>query len=133
MTSIRSGQTQYLTQNELSRFFRIIERTPSRRQARDLALFHFMYLLGARASEIGTLRRDDIKDSTGEVVLRRLKGSWFTTIRLDKPRQWVLKAWLNERPGQHPTDPLFPSQKAGKCGELQGIKRSAIYRLTARY
>jgi integrase/recombinase XerC/integrase/recombinase XerD len=92
-----------------------------------------MYFLGARASEIGTLRRDDIKDSTGEVVLRRLKGSWFTTIRLDKPRQKVLRARLNERPGGNPADPLFPSQKAGKDGELQGIKRSAIYRLTASY
>ena len=93
---------------------------------------HAMILLafrhGMRASEVCGLKLSDIDMKTGEITIRRLKGSLKTTQPLaDHPGQpllsekRVLRQWLSER--HDASEYLFTSQKGGR------LDRSAFFRI----
>lgn len=95
---------------------------------RNHAMILLAYRHGMRASEICGLRLSDVDLKTGEVVIRRLKGSLKTTQPLvdhtGQPllsEKRVLRAWLKER--RDPSDFVFTSQKGGR------LDRTAFFRM----
>ena len=59
---------RYFTQDELRRFFAVIE------DPRDLALFVLIYQSGLRVGEASLLRRSDVDLVRGRILIQRLKG-----------------------------------------------------------
>ena len=82
---------KYLTEEELSRLFRVITST------RDKAIFRFGYHRGLRVSEIGMLQMSDYRPSAGRLYIHRLKEGHSGEYALTDIEQKVLKAWLKER------------------------------------
>lgn len=82
---------EYLTQEEIERFFRAIA------SVRDRAIFRLVYHRGLRASEIGLFQVADYRPSAGRIFVRRLKGSNSGEFHLTKVESHVLRAWLRER------------------------------------
>jgi type 1 fimbriae regulatory protein FimB/type 1 fimbriae regulatory protein FimE len=93
---------QYLTTEEIDRFFRVITR------ARDRALFRVAYHRGLRASELGLLQLSDYRPNAGRLFVRRLKGSRSGEYHLTQAEQQNMRAWLRVQ-GSAP-GPLFVSR-----------------------
>jgi type 1 fimbriae regulatory protein FimB len=104
----------YLTQQEIERFFRAIQ------SKRDRAIFRLVYHRGLRAHEIGILELDDFRARDGVLYVKRGKGSISREYSLVNNELKALRAYLREERGTAP-GPLFPSRQGGK-----GISR---YRL----
>lgn len=88
------------------------------------------YKHGMRCSEVCGLRLDDLNLKTGQIRVRRLKGSMENVQNLSKIQGQPLldevkavKGWLAER--DDPSPYLFTSQKGG------AMDRSAFFRLYA--
>jgi type 1 fimbriae regulatory protein FimB len=97
--------------------------------ARDHAMILLAFRHGMRASEVCNLELKDVDMKSGEIIVRRLKGSLKTTQPMadlqGQPllsEKRVLRAWLAER-GNHPSRFVFVSQKSGR------LDRSTFYRL----
>ena len=101
MPNIKS--IKYLTQDELKRLLGAIT------NKRDRAIFHLAYYHGLRASEIGTLRTEDIDLTRGRIRIVRLKHSQGGEYPMQPDEVKVLKAWLRER--KDGSDYLFPSSR----------------------
>jgi site-specific recombinase XerD len=113
-----------LTQDEIFKVLRAASDSP-----RDHAMILLAFRHGMRASEVCGLELKDVDMKSGEVVVRRLKGSLKTTQPLADVQgqpllseRRVLRAWLAER-GPHPSKYVFVSQKSGK------LNRSTFYRV----
>ena len=101
MPNIKS--IKYLTQDELKRLLGVID------SKRDKAIFHLAYYHGLRASEIGTLRTEDVDLDRGRIRVIRLKHSQGGEYPMHPTEIKVLKAWLKER--KDGSDCLFPSSR----------------------
>ena len=60
---------KYLTQDELERFFAVIE------DERDRAIFALIYHYGLRVSEATLITRSDVDFQRNRIYIRRKKGS----------------------------------------------------------
>jgi integrase len=114
----------YLNDLELAALMRAVVAGGS---ARDVAIFELAYGRGLRASEVGKLKRDDVRsDSSGwRLAVPRLKHGNSGEFRLSDREVKALRAWLRIR-GNEP-GPLFPSRNRGP------ISRSMLHRLMREY
>lgn len=89
---------KYLTQKELSKLFRTIEKSKvsNRFYLRDLCMVNIAYLCWLRTSEVGMLRLEQYNSSRGEIFIKRLKGSSSNTLRLDETRKNLLEKYIRE-------------------------------------
>jgi integrase/recombinase XerD len=93
---------------------------------RDRALLLVTVQTGLRVSELTGLRRTDVVLSTGAHPTCTGKGRKQRATPLTTPTAKVLRAWMNECPGQ-PNDPLFPNPRGGP------LSRDAISRIITRH
>lgn len=100
---------QFLTQKELKKLFRVIEKDTSPFAARNLAIIHIAYYCGLRASEIGLFYVSRFNPQRNELYCERQKGSISNTLPLDDRRTKVIKQHINHNKltGQ---DTLFESK-----------------------
>jgi integrase len=113
---------KYLTNDELARFFREVEKAGSKR---DLALFRILYDHALRAHEPGKLELRDYDERAGRIFVRRGKGSNPGQYRLLTESKNALRAWIRER-GKAP-GALFLSRNHRPIGRRQ------LDRLMKRY
>lgn len=116
-----SDTLTYLSQKELSKLFRTIEKgwKSNHFWLRDLAMYHIVYFCWLRASEVGMIRCDQYNRKTGEIFVKRLKWSLNNTIRLDETRRKVLDRYIREYSndslcGIHSDDDFLFKSKNGK-------------------
>jgi integrase/recombinase XerD len=93
---------------------------------RDHALLLLAVQTGLRASELASLRRQDVQLGTGAWVRCEGKGRKERCTPLSRPTREVLRVWLQERAGQ-PASPLFPSRSG------RHLTRGAIWRLVVKH
>lgn len=110
---------RYLTQPELRAFFQAIT------DPRDRALFAVVYHYGLRVSEVGLLACGDVDLARHRIVVKRLKGGFWTERPLFASTEHLLESYLAQAPGNGP-GPLFP----GRAGPL---RKRQIQTLFARY
>jgi len=93
---------------------------------RDRTLLTVATQTGLRASELISLRCQDVVLGSGAHVRCEGKGRKQRSTPLRKDTVAMLEAWLRERLGQ-PPDPVFPSTRGGP------LSRDAVERLVARH
>jgi integrase/recombinase XerD len=93
---------------------------------RDHALLLLATQTGLRASEIASLRRQDLQLDDSGWVRCRGKGRKERCTPLARSTTKVLRVWLRERGGE-PDSPLFPSRSG------QHLTRGAIWRLVIKH
>jgi site-specific recombinase XerD len=103
-----STARKWLTVNELDGVFAAIEKTRHHR-ARDRAIFRVAYHAGLRASEVGLLDLNDYDETTGRLVVRRLKRSLTCTLHLPARARKAIGGWLRVR--GRASGSLFVSQR----------------------
>lgn len=119
---------KFLTQKELKKLFRVIEREKSHPYwLRNLAIYQTAYLCGLRASEVGLLRRHCFNERVGELFCKRLKGSNSNTIRLDDERTKVLKRYIKDYKITEEDALLFPSRNHNPISRQQLEKMTKAY------
>jgi integrase/recombinase XerD len=92
---------------------------------RDHALLLVAAQTGLRASELASLRREDLNLDAGWVRCQG-KGRKERCTPLSRNARQVLRVWLRELDGD-PASPLFPSRNSGH------LTRNAIWRLVAKH
>jgi len=124
-----SNSLQHLSEDELLDVFEVARR----RSARDHALLIVCFQHALRASELISLRLDDIDWRNMEITIQRLKGSLKTTQPLFRMRGRpcmdevsALRTWLKERPSDSGSDFVFVSQKGR-------FNRNTVNRIFAKY
>lgn len=90
--SYQQGNIQYLTQEELAAFFKVIKRP------RDLTLFNMIYKYGLRISEARMLKVYDISLTKNTVRVQRLKGSVSSEYPLHQDTRNLLRKYINTLP-----------------------------------
>lgn len=118
------NKIKYLTQSEIKRLFRVVNKEGS---IRDIAIFQLTYYLGLRASEVGALKWEDWNEAAGEIYVRRLKGSSSGTRRLDIKRTNLLKELKEETQNFSLDKEIFTSRLN------QGIKRGMLHFMMKKY
>jgi integrase len=98
---------RYLTQEQLSRFFAVID------DPRDRTLFALMYHHGLRVGEVLLFRRADVDLDRGRLLVRRLKGGAWSEQILFGSTMELLREYAGNAGSAE--SPLFP----GRCGSLQ--------------
>jgi integrase/recombinase XerD len=93
---------------------------------RDHALLLLAIQTGLRATELTSLRCQDLQLGTGPWVRCEGKGRKERCTPLSRPTRQVLQVWLRERGGQ-PASPLFPSRSG------RHLTRGAIWRLVVKH
>lgn len=101
MARQRRSTIKHLSQQEIERFFRVME------DPRDRAMFRLAYHRGLRASEVGMLQYSDLREDD-KIEIGRLKGSTGGLYRMCRSERLAVHAWLRKR-GSAP-GPLFPSR-----------------------
>lgn len=115
----------YLTEPEIDALLAAPDRsTPTGR--RDYALLLLAVQTGLRASELTSLRCQDLNLAAGAWVRCNGKGRKERCTPLTRATVQVLRVWLRELGGD-PASPLFPSRTGGH------LTRSAIWRLVAKH
>lgn len=114
----------YLDESETAALFRAVTAGGS---ARDLAIFELAYGRGLRASEVGLLRREDLRNDVSgwRLAVRRRKSGNSGDFRLSDRETKALRAWLRVR--GHEPGPLFPSRNR------RPISRFMLHRLMREY
>lgn len=95
---------RYLTQQEVEKFFRAIS------DLRDRTLFALIYHYGLRVAEVELIERGDVDLERGRVVIKRLKGGFWTERPLFAATRALLRTHLNSTPGDSGV-PLFPGRR----------------------
>jgi integrase/recombinase XerD len=93
---------------------------------RDHGLLLLAIQTGLRASELASLRLQDLQLDSPAWVKCRGKGRKERCTPLSRQTKQVLHVWLRERGGQ-PTGPLFPNRSG------QHLTRGAIWRLVVKH
>jgi integrase len=99
---------RYFTQAQLEQFFAVIT------DLRDRLLFALMYHHGLRVGEVPLLQRNDVDVIRGRVLIRRLKGGYWSEQILFAVTVGLLREHLAGL-DDTPAGPLFP----GRAGPLQ--------------
>lgn len=97
--------------------------------AREHALIEWLYTNGARASEPGLARIDDVDLYSNTVMLTHLKGGLASEpIPLSKRCAEAIRDWLLVRPIVDPAQRyyVFPSTRPGRCYPCRGEKMIAV-------
>jgi integrase/recombinase XerD len=115
----------YLTTQEIDTLLAAPDLS-ARAGRRDRALLLVAVQTGLRVSELTGLRRTDVVLGTGAHLNCTGKGRKQRATPLTAQTAKVLRAWMNECPGQ-PNDPLFP----GPRGEP--LSRDTISRIVTRH
>jgi integrase/recombinase XerD len=115
----------YLTEQEIDALLAAPDLS-ARTGRRDRALLLVAVQTGLRVSELTGLRRTDVVLGTGAHLNCTGKGRKQRATPLTAQTAKVLRAWMNECPGQ-PNDPLFPGPRGGP------LSRDAISRIVARH
>jgi integrase/recombinase XerD len=115
----------YLTEQEIDALLAAPDLS-ARTGRRDRALLLVAVQTGLRVSELTGLRRTDVVLGTGAHLNCTGKGRKQRCTPLTAQTAKVLRAWMNECPGQ-PNDPLFPGPRGGP------LSRDAISRIVARH
>jgi integrase len=113
------NERKYLTEEELKRFFAVIE------SPRDRAIFAVCYWRGLRASELGKLQMSSYRPEAKRLYVERVKGSMDGEFPLSPFECRTLNAWLKIR-GAEP-GPLFRSRQG------RGINRTVVFRMMRYY
>jgi integrase/recombinase XerD len=123
----RCPQTEvsYLTKPEIDAILTAPDRTTWTGR-RDHALLEMAVQTGMRASELTTLRNQDIALGTGAHAHCTGKGRKDRSTPLSKQTVRILRTWTQERTGR-PTDPLFPTRRGTP------LSRGALGRLVAKH
>lgn len=106
------AEIKYLTEPELEKFFRAIDKAGS---VRDRAIFRIMYHRGLRAREVGMLQLSDWLVRDDRLIVRRLKGSNGGEYHLVKKEVSALRAWVKVRGTD--AGPLFPSRNGSPISQ----------------
>jgi integrase/recombinase XerD len=110
---------RYFTQPQLTAFFAVIG------DPRDRTLFSLIYLYGLRVGEVSLLRRQDVDLVRQRIVVKRLKGGFWSERPLFAACGGLLAKHLGEQLADSVT-PLFP----GRAGSL---RKRQIQVLFVRY
>lgn len=102
---------KFLTQQELTKLFRTIEKSDSKHKVRDMAIFRIAYRCALRATEIGLITLGDYNKAKQEIYCRRLKGSQNNTIRMDGNSVKALNKYIREYNIKDDNRVLFLSQE----------------------
>jgi len=96
---------------------------------REHALIEWLYTNGARASEPGLARIDDVDLYSNTVMLTHLKGGLASEpIPLSKRCAEAIRDWLRVRPIVDPAQRyyVFPSTRPGRCYPCRGEKMITV-------
>ena len=99
---------KWLTRSERAKLLRVIEKE---KDMRNTAIIHVLLFTGIRASELISLKHDDIliKDHKGTLVVRQGKGNKRRTVPIERDTREWLGRYMTE---VHITGKwLFPSQR----------------------
>ena len=123
----RDTEVKYLKQDELKKFFSVIEKSENKFWLRDLTAFQIIYYCGLRASELQLIKKEHYNKDTGEIFITRLKGSRNNTIRFDDKRKKLLNRYIREYTGNedyqiNEDDTILFKSKSGKSLELEWIR-----------
>ena len=94
---------------------------------RDLALFRLVYDTGCRASEIASLRIDDLDVEYNTVIVRRGKGNNDRAVYFGDSAALALGSWFSIRPD---CPWLFPSRLRA---EARPLTRRGVYQALKRW
>jgi integrase/recombinase XerD len=119
----------YLTEPEVDALIAAPDRTTLTGR-RDHALLTLAIQTGLRASELTTLRRNDVHLKSGPHIACRGKGRKHRVTPLTRTTVAVLGAWLREAPGAA-DDPLFASNRAAALSRDALERRLALHTATA--
>jgi integrase/recombinase XerD len=115
----------YLTEPEIDALLAAPDRTTWTGR-RDHALLLLAIQTGLRASELASLRRQDLQLEDGAYVRCFGKGRKERCTPLTRQTRQALNVWLRER-GGIPASPLFPNRSG------QHLTRGAIWRLVVKH
>lgn len=110
---------QYLTQEELIAFFKVIKRL------RDITLFNMIYKYGLRIGEASRLLVTDLSLKQGTVRIHRLKGSTSSEYPLHHDTRKLLTKYIDSLPPEQ--EHLFHSIRKKQISTRQ------IYDLYRKY
>jgi integrase/recombinase XerD len=110
---------RYLSQPELQQFFQTIT------SLRDRLLFALIYHYGLRVGEVELLKRRDVDLARGRIVIKRLKGGYWSERPLFGVTASLLRQFLTER-SMSMDAPLL----SGRSGSL---RKRQIQSLFCRY
>jgi site-specific recombinase XerD len=105
-------EVKFLTKKQVKRLFDTIEGSKNENKywLRDLTIFNLSYYCGLRISEISLIKLENYNKETGEIYIKRLKGSNNTTIVLDKQRTYILNKYIREYKIKNDEDLLFKTK-----------------------
>ncbi len=115
----------YLTEPEIDALLAAPDRSTWTGR-RDHALLLLAVQTGLRASELASLRRQDLQLESPAWARCRGKGRKERCTPLTRPTRETLHVWLRERGGL-PTNPVFPNRSG------QQLTRGAIWRLVVKH
>lgn len=123
----KENEIKYLKQDELKKFFSVIEKSENKFWLRDLTAFQIIYYCWLRASELQLIKKEHYNKDTGEIFITRLKGSRNNTIRLDDKRKKLLNRYIREYSWSkdyqiNEDDTTLFKSKSGKPLELEWIR-----------
>ena len=121
----QSTLINYLTKPEIQALLAAPDRS-TQTGRRDHALLLLAVQTGLRASELASLRCQDLSLASGAWVRCQGKGRKERCTPLTSVTVKVLRVWLRELDGD-PAGPLFPSRTGGH------LTRNAIWRLVAKH
>lgn len=103
---------KFLTSDELSRFWNVVENDISRYRVRNEALMRVAYECALRVSEVNHLQVGDYNPYNHTIYCNRLKHGESNTIRLlDSKTVEILELHLRQRKATSLNDFIFLSQK----------------------
>lgn len=107
-----SEDIKFLTQKQVKQLFNTIEslKDENKYWLRDLTIFNLSYYCGLRISEVSLIKSENYNKETGEIYIKRLKGSNNSTIVLDKHRISILNKYIREYKIKSDEDFLFKTK-----------------------
>jgi site-specific recombinase XerD len=99
MENLSEEKRNYMTPEEVERFFAAIRRQPKPdKRKRDMCLFRLMYSFGLRLSEVTLIRLEHVDFAAHRIYITRTKRRHFgCSYQLSVDNQRLIRAWLEVR------------------------------------